>query len=300
MDRNYNETDIFCGNQQAMSLKAQVNDTKTDYAKKNQQILDEWHSASLMNDEDKNLPFVSDGLFYRGEIYYNNGIWMRKSANESELWNHAFPRIMLITKDYNDTDGHTADDNLDLRHETLRENSSGRDNILTSQLQFHNNIMFHVFGLGNYKDGHCPTWEALDYDESRRYYESCPLVRINVKKQAGKGNVSDSTIKKYIDRYRPYLNQQISLFDADIIVCYGSVIFDHVINEFFPDIKMSEEDPWVYFSEEQQKVIVNSYHPSVRSSTIKEDNFYTYPINEFEQMMHDHPDFAAKYLHHRC
>lgn len=269
-----------------------------DYVTKNEQILKEWYSASQSNAKDKDSTFVEDGLLFRGDIFYEDGIWKRKSksAKENELWNNSFPRIMLITKEFNDRDKHEPGDNINLRWETLRLNDTGADKIITSQLQFHKSIMFHVFGLGHYKDGHCPSWYDLYYDESRSYYESCPLVRINVKKQAGGGSVTDDTIREYIDRYKRYLNQQISLYDADIIVCYGRVIFDYVIQEFFPDIKVSEEDPWVYFSEEKQKVIINSYHPSVRRSTITDEQFYTCPITEFEQMMHAHPDFAAKYL----
>lgn len=265
-----------------------------DYTKANQRILDEWYSAAMLNKEDIEKAFVYDGLLRRGDIYYEDGIWKRKSFNESDVWNNSFPRIMLITKDYNDQDGHGPREIIELREETLRQNSSGKDVILTSQLQFHKNIMFHVYGLGNYKDGHCPTWDDLCYDECRRYYESSPLVRINVKKQAGGGNVSDYILKKYIERYKWYLNQQISLFNADIIVCYSRVIFDYVIHEFFPEIEKHDDDPWVYFSKEKQKVIINSYHPSNR--TITNEHFYTYPINEFEQMMHKHPDFATKYL----
>ena len=277
----------------------QKRDAMIDYASKNKQILDEWKSASKTNGDDENA-FVDDGLLFRGNIYYENGIWKRNPAknpaNENELWNNSFPRIMLITKEYNDQDDSGY---VDLRHETLRYNYTGKDNVRTSQLRFHTNMMYHVFGLGNYIDGQCPLWDKLTLDESRLFYESWPLVRINVKKQAGGGSVSDSTIRIYIERYKQYLNQQISLFDADIIVCYGRVVFDYVIKEFFPDIEVSKEDPWVYFSKEKQKVIINSYHPSVRSTTITDEQFYTLPINEFEQMMHDHPEFAAKYLNHR-
>lgn len=270
-----------------------------NYTDINLQILDKWYSAAMNNDEDKDKAFVYDGLLYRGEIFYEDNIWKRKSAKESELWSNSFPRILLITKDYNDQDDHPAGDIIELRQETLRQNQSGKDIVRTSRLQFHTNMMYHVFGLGHFKDGHCPAWENLTPDESRRYYESCPLVRINVKKQAGGGYVSDSTMREYINKYDTFLNQQISLFDADIIICYGRVIFDYVIQNFFPDIEKHIEDPWVYFSTEKQKVIINSYHPSVRRITISDKHFYTYPMIEFEQMMHEHPEFAAKYLNCR-
>ena len=268
-----------------------------DYARKNEQILTEWKSASKTNGDDENA-FVDDGLLFRGNIYYEDDIWkrQREPANENESWNSSFPRIMLITKEFNDRDdsGH-----VDLREETLRYNYTGKDNVRTSQLRFHTNLMYHVFGLGNYIDGQCPSWDTLTLDESRLFYESCPLVRINVKKQAGGGRVSDSTIREYICRYSSLLKQQISLFDADIIVCYGRIIFEYVIQEFFPEIKTQKRDPWVYFSKKKKKVIINSYHPSVRGKTITDEQFYTCPIKEFEQMMHSHHDFEAKYLAHK-
>ena len=277
-----------------------MNTTFIDFQRKNERILDEWNNASLNNENDKDSVFVRDGLMFRGAISYrDDGIWIRESANESELWNNASPRIMLITKDFNDPDGHTADDVLDLRNETMRTNFTGEDNVSTSQLRFHKNLMYQVYGLGNYKDGHCPKWDDLKLDTCRMFYETYPLVRINVKKQGGSGSVPDPVISQYIDTYKDYLNRQIRLFDADIIVCYGRVIFDYVIQEFFPDITKLESDPWVYFSEEQQKVVINSFHPSFRpksrSTPITDENYYSYPMSEFEQMMLNHKDFASKY-----
>ena len=270
-----------------------MNTATIDFQRENEKILDEWYNASLNNEKDKDLVFVKDGLMYRGDIFYReDGIWVRDSANESEMWNNAFPRIMLITKDFNDPDGKTED----LRsEETMRVNFSGKDTVITSQLKFHTNLMFHVYGLGNYKDGNCPLWDDLRYDTCREFYETYPLVRINVKKQSGKGSVSDAVINEYIKTYKEYLNRQISLFDADIIVCYGRVVFNYIIQEFFPDIVKLDSDPWVYFSEEQQKVIINSYHPSVRPCTISDKDYYLRPMREFEQMMLKHKDFAAKY-----
>ena len=265
-----------------------------DFQRENEKILDDWEEASLKNLEDKDSVFVRDGLMFRGAISYDDdGIWRRSPANESQLWNDVFPRIMLITKDY------PEDNNLDLRHETLRTNFSGPDSIITSQYPFHKNLMFHVYGLGNYKNGHCPLWYNLKYDICREFYETYPLVRINVKKQSGKGEVKDSVLSKYLNTYEDYLNRQIRLFDADIIVCYGRVIFNHVINTFFPDIEIDPKDPWVYFSEEQRKVIINSYHPSVRPITISDKDYYIRPMKEFEQMMINHKDFAAKYRKRR-
>ena len=265
--------------------------TFIDFQRENDKILDEWEEASLHNIEDKDLVFVRDGLMFRGAIFYEDDVWWRTPANESQLWNDVFPRIMLITKDFNDPEGNTSD----LRHETLRTNFTGPDSIITSQYPFHKNLMFHVYGLGNYKNGKCPLWDNLKYDICREFYETYPLVRINVKKQSGGGKVLDSVISKYIYRYEDYLNRQIRLFDADIIICYGRVIFNHVINTFFPDIEKDPDDPWVYFSEEQQKVIINSYHPSVRPRTISEKEYYSKPMKEFEQMMLKHKAFAAKY-----
>ena len=165
-----------------------MNTTFIDFQRENEIILEEWKNASLNNENDKDSVFVKDGLMFRGDIYYrNDGIWMRKTSNESELWNNASPKIMLITKDFNDPDGHTSEDELDLRNETMRNNFTGEDNVSTSQLRFHKNLMYQFYGLGNYKDGKCPLWDDLKLDICREFYETYPLVRINVKKQGGKG-----------------------------------------------------------------------------------------------------------------
>ena len=107
--------------------------------------------------------------------------------------------------------------------------------------------------------------------------------------------MQNSSLIDYIETYKEYLNRQIKLFlDADIIVCYGRAIFNYVIGEFFSDVEVLQEDPWVYFSEAMQKVIINSYHPS-RPFTISDYNYYSYPMAEFELMMEKHRSFASKF-----
>ena len=109
-----------------------MNTTFIDFQRENEKILNDWKEASLKNLEDKGSVFVRDGLMFRGAISYDDdGIWRRSSANESQLWSDAFPRIMVITKDFNDQYGHTSEDELDLRHETLRTNQTGSNNIIT-------------------------------------------------------------------------------------------------------------------------------------------------------------------------
>jgi hypothetical protein len=259
-----------------------------DYQQENQDILDEWQDLSNKK-KDKNVTFVQDGLMYRGAIFYKDNCWYRKKGNENFLWGNVFPRIMLLTKEFNDPEGNTDD----IRHETCRKNFTGESNIITSNLQFHKNIMHHVYGLANYKNGKCPPYQELNLDTCRNFYETYPLVRINVKKQTGGCTIKNDTISYYIKTYANPLKKQIELFDADIIICYGRAIFNYIISTFFPDIKEEENDPWIYFSEKRQKVIINSYHPSYYFYSIK--NFYEYPIKEFETMMLSHRNFADKY-----
>lgn len=266
-----------------------------DYQEENNKILDEWKETARKNNDNH---FVSDGLLYCGKVVDKGGYWERIPGDENELYSKTSPKILLLTKDFNGDDGDTTD----IRRESFRKNGMKNNEIRTSTLRFHQNVIAHVWGLTHFKlgenglAGRCPQWydeKPWTWDEARKHYESYPIVRINVKKEAGKESIKDAELKKYLQKYKSFVIRQINLFNPDIIVCYSKIIFEFVIdpnNGIIPDVKY--KSGWAYFSEAKKKVIINSYHPSYFG--ISREEFYTRMISDYERVLNEHPDLAKK------
>lgn len=277
------------------------------YQEENDKILSEWRKKAEENANSNDIHFVNDGLLFCGEVirkgdditgYY----YERQRGNEDELYEFMTPKLMLLTKDFNDDDGDTSD----IRIETFRKNFTTTEKPETSGLRFHQNILAHVWGLTHYitKLKRCPKWEDDEknywsWKQAREFYESNPIVRINVKKQAGGNSIKNSELTHYLYNkdYRPLLIKQIKLFNPDIIVCYGKPIFQFVIdksNHIIEDVEYDYNDPWAYYSNESQKVIINSYHPSNRN--LSRERNYLGIMDGFEKIMNEHEDIANKWF----
>ena len=93
-----------------------------------------------------------------------------------------------------------------------------------------------------------------------------------------------------IERYTDFLQEQIAMYDADIILCCGGggIIKDFVKGTYLPDLEKFSDAGWVYFSPSTQKIVIDSYHPSYPKSH-KDIELY------YEQMMADLKAFLRIY-----
>lgn len=273
-----------------------------DYQKENEKILAEYKDIAAKNHED----IIYDGLMYCGKIEYKGGCWERTPGNENELYEKMTPKILLLTKDFPDDRDISGDGGTeDIRIESFRIN--GKEFPETSGIRFHQNIMTHVWGLTHYmpEKGICPKWYDehnsdlnWSWDDAREYYETAPIVRINVKKIPGSTTINDSMLNDYMYNkdYKPLLLQQIKLFNPDIIVCYGQAIFEFIINpqnNIIPDIKQTNK--WAHYSQKQNKIVINSYHPSYWGRP--EDVIYTEMMKSYEEILNEHKELAKKWFH---
>ena len=261
-----------------------------DYQGKNNAILEKFKERA--EEHKDTAPFVKDGILYRGEFALipndedPKRYWERQPGNENEIWEKSPLRILLITKDFNpgqDEPGATED----IRIETGRKNNVGTtDNPQTTTDEFFLGMMRHVYGFTRCLDGKFPPFDELDDDACRNVYENCALARINCKKQVGGGSLADSVLWKYVDDYSDLLKEQIDNFDADVIVCYGPVLFKALTKEGVLPVKFDPvENPCVYYDEVNNKIIVNSYHPSyVKFNGISAHDYYTNVIYEYAQI----------------
>ena len=141
-------------------------------------LFDEWQRRSLRYSDGGEIAY--DGLLYRGAFAYDSGYWSRLPGNATAGWQHAPQRILILTKDLNDTEA------WDIRAETGRQNHSGADHILITA-PFYKNLMRWVYGILHTSPGiPFPAFDAINrQDLYQPFYDHAPIARVNCKKQPG-------------------------------------------------------------------------------------------------------------------
>lgn len=190
-------------------------------------------------------------------------------------------RLLIITKDLND------EEPWDIRAETGRKNSSGKENVIISA-SFYKNLMRWAYGLLIVNEGKAiPSFEAVNQqDVYQPFYDEKPIARINCKKQLGGSSISPQKLKSYLNCYQDLLLEQIRFYDADILLCCGGsdLIKDFIHENYLPDLVYVND--WMYYSISTNKLVVNSWHPCYRNDTHQ---------NMYEEMMANYGDFSEKY-----
>lgn len=220
--------------------------------------------------------FFYDGLMNRGKI--ENPNW-RSSGNEDELWNNAPKRIMFLLKDVN-AGGDGPEDDDDIRGRNFKDTNS----------RTYLNMSYWLFGiLKTIEMGEIPKY-TFSNSESTQFFDDTPVAYVNCKKEAGKSSVSHNTLVNYIERDKKYIVEEIEILNPDIIVCCawtegsGNPIFDLVEKEIHKGIK--KINGWMYYCEETNKLVINSYHPA---TTVCDDAYL------FNEMMKAFKEFLDKY-----
>lgn len=224
-------------------------------------LMKEWLDRSVSSCDGDELSH--DGLLFRGEIYYEEGCWHRKRGEEEALWHNADRRLLILTKDLND------DEAWDIRQETGRLNTVAYS--YERAIPFYKNLRMWSYGLLKTTPDSFPEFEeARDMMLSGPFYETAPVARVNCKKQVGQGSISDPVFMGFLEKYASLLKRQISLYDADVILCCGSsngrnLILDFVKSQYLTDlVPVPDTGNWIYRSPSTGRIAVNSYHPSAR------------------------------------
>lgn len=232
-------------------------------------------ALSASNGDGGNEVFAQDGLLYKGEITYSeDGCWGREPGNEEELWRNAPKRVLFLTKDLREKEP------WDVRNETGRKNKFGKDAIKITT-PFYKVYMKSLFCILN--PDKVDRIDDLEMDVFRSFFDATPIVRVNCKKQIGGGSLSLHLLESYLNKYQEMLVRQIEIYDADIIFCAGgsSKIKDFVQKNYLTDIKQVND--WVWYSETKNKVVIDSYHFSLRGK---------FPLHD---LIKAYLDFLAKY-----
>ena len=138
-----------------------------------------------------------------------------------------------------------------------------------------------VYGIYKEYRGEYPSFEEVkDYKKMGLFYEQTPLVRINCKIELGTNCVKNEVLKESMESNKSFLIKQIKLYKANIILCFGNIILNFLKENYLKDIREVEgSEGWIYYSENENIIIINSYHPSYTRYT--DEWFYNELISKF-------------------
>ena len=230
-------------------------------------LFQEW-ADSYPPDVRQNI--VIDGLCYNGTLY--NESRNSYSGNEEELWATAKRKILFLMKDPNSNPGE------DYREWPWREITAKFFKVIFNWLQ----------GLSEITPDYLPLLDNASYlDPANQVVLKYPLAIVNVKKISGSASVLNDTLYDYAKRDAPFLKRQVrDILRPNIVVCGGgsNSILNIAQQYIYPDLQFKSINSWCYFSEEQDLLLINSWHPSARlPDTQKIDN-----------MMRNVADFISK------
>ena len=282
-----------------------------DYVAENERILNDWRKKYVEENQSlyptcPNLGeyFAPDGIMFKGDFrcdYWEeeNGNkrfrrWMRKpSGEENPLWANAPLRLLFLTKDQN-----TGEDNpaWDVRSETFRYLSEKYKPeelwIDSSPGLFFKKLVHTLYGILKTTAGQPMDNNGFTDKDALSFADDQIFARINCKKEVGGGDCKPAVLKKALDCdwNKKFLKQQILNLDADIFVCCGLMSFmPNLLNDIGYHFEPQDDDKWIYYDTEENRLAINSYHPSYSGFD------YNDLIIAYSKFLKNHPDFTKSH-----
>ena len=262
-----------------------------DYVTENERILEKWRKR---NEERGETNFADDGIMYRGQIDDNSTErYESDNKQENKMWNEAPLRILFLTKDQNAGEDCDA---WDVRGETGNLSYA-----------FFRNLMYQLYGLVITKSGDKVDYNSFTNEQAIELYKTFPIARINAKKEAGVSSVSNHTLKFYIERDCELLKEQILNLDADIIICCGysdyveesgNLLLNFLKKECYNNLDNKDDngwidnDGWIYYDKENNKLAINNWHLSARKSS---EEWFNQLIDAYHCFLEKHPNFIKSH-----
>ena len=235
-------------------------------------------------DKDKLVP---DGLHYLGEFSYEeNGCWKRVSDDEEERWKDICEQkrgLVVLTKDLNDAEV------WDIRMDHGRKNNIADPT--PSRKGFYENLRRWIYGLMTMSDsGEMPEYPTTE--DVQGHFVEQPWVRMNLKKELGKGSVRDSVLHANIEATKESLKEQLKLYRrASIYIDCAKGEGIELLKQMYPDIISfsSGEKPRISYSEEYRFIIIDSHHPSY--PRMKRRTYYDDMKKAVQAFFREHSNF---------
>lgn len=195
-----------------------------------------------------------DGLCYNGEIY-NEGFNCKK-GNEEELWNSTNHKIVFLMKD---TNGNPDDDYREWPWHNITR-------------KFFKVIFWWLNGLYEINQNEYPKANG-------QYNKKYPLAIVNIKKKAGESSVTDRELWEFANQDKHLLKEHIlDILQPNIVVCGGgrnNAVLNIAKDIVYPNLDFKKINNWCYYNQDEDLLLINSYHPSHRvSDEEKYDGFF--------------------------
>ncbi len=257
-----------------------------NYVAENERILKEWRNAYVNNNQSKypdctNLHeyFTPDGIMFKGEFLpdrrnYSDGKsvfrWKRNcSGEENTLWANVPMRVLYLTKDQNSY----GDVAWDVRSESFRyrdENYKPDEMWLDTGVAFYRNLVYSLYGILKTTIDQPQDYNNFTDKDALSFVDKQIFARINCKKEVGNDKCPDDVLLDAINRDKSFLERQINNLDADIFICcgYSQSIPDtgnrilNLLNSIGYHFKPQDEEKWIFYDLDKNKVAINSYHLS--------------------------------------
>ena len=254
-----------------------------NYHEKEEQLFARWAKrAKKLHESDE---ITKDGLLYRGELWFDGYNQVCRPADEEQQWDDASLRMLVLTKELQEDDG------WDIRGESGRV-PSPRLTCRTAQ-RFFPNLELWVYGLMNIPERKVMTYSRADNETRLQgFYENAPIARVNFKKQPDIKAIGNTALQKYMRDYSDLLKEQITMYDADLLLCVGGqgVMVRFLAERVYTDMEQFNEHIW--FSPSKGVVAVKQYHPNYNVYNRKE--MYVSMINDYQAFLKAHPTFPRQ------
>lgn len=172
---------------------------------------------------------------------------------DEEAYLTSEPKLLFVLKEVNDIGG----GGWDLR-EFVR---------FGGRAQTWNNITRWIEGIRNLPD--YLSWDMLEtVDESRRQAALRAIAAVNLKKSPGGHTTDAAVLAEYAEKDKEFINQQLSLYEADYLICCGTSDLFHFLVDFprQPEWKRTTRGVW-YHELVAGRYVVAYSHPEARCAS---------------------------------
>jgi len=219
---------------------------------------------------------------YRGAIKTTvaDGFLYREKGNEEELWTNAPKRVLFLNKDANDNPGQDIREWIFRQHET------------DITVRIYKNMALWLYGLLKVdENGIAPDFDTISTRDYSTFIDKTPIAYVNCKKESGTSSIGNHSLAIHLEGYKDFIKEQIQLLDPDIIVCGGgsSAIKDFVTNNVY--LNTIQVNTWMFFNEENNKLIIDSFHPSYHFLSSKE--IYNRMMVKYKDFSNAYPKFRS-------
>lgn len=178
-----------------------------------------------------------------------DGKFVADGTINSEKWEEANKKILVILKETNDFDDYGLND---LINKNINNSKSG----IWKGLTWHNvgRVSYSLLNISaSFKDAHKKRKETLKH-----------IAVMNIKKTTGKSKSKNKVIKSHAKRYKDYIKKEIEIINPDIVLLGGTYDFlKRILNleKIYDNLYKEKEN--------DKRIYIKCYHPAYFRITTK-------------------------------